>query len=57
MPDRGTRRGTDVLKALVLGARCVFAGRPFHYAASVGEGAAMGLAIAFLKAETLRNMA
>ena len=26
--DRGVRRGTDVLKALALGARAVFIGRP-----------------------------
>ena len=26
--DSGIRRGTDVLKALALGARCVFIGRP-----------------------------
>ena len=36
MMDSGVRRGTDVLKALALGARCVFVGRPFAYAAAVG---------------------
>jgi L-lactate dehydrogenase (cytochrome) len=35
MYDSGIRRGTDVLKALALGARFVFLGRPFLYAAAV----------------------
>ena len=35
MIDSGFRRGTDVLKALALGAKFVFVGRPFNYAASV----------------------
>jgi len=26
--DGGVRRGTDVLKAIALGAKCVFVGRP-----------------------------
>ena len=36
MIDSGIRRGTDVLKALALGAKFVFVGRPFNYAAIVG---------------------
>src|SRR6185437_12659164 len=36
MLDGGVRRGTDVLKALALGAKFVFAGRPFAYAAAIG---------------------
>jgi len=35
MVDGGFRRGTDVMKALALGAHLVFVGRPFLYAASV----------------------
>ena len=35
MMDSGVRRGTDVLKALALGATFVFVGRPFLYAAAV----------------------
>ncbi|WP_293196613.1 alpha-hydroxy-acid oxidizing protein [Ottowia sp.] len=35
MIDSGFRRGTDVLKALALGAAFVFIGRPFNYAAAV----------------------
>ncbi|MGO8528633.1 alpha-hydroxy-acid oxidizing protein, partial [Rhizobium ruizarguesonis] len=33
--DGGFRRGSDVLKALALGARMVLVGRPFNYAAAV----------------------
>ena len=35
--DGGVRRGTDILKALCLGARGVFLGRPFLYAAGYGK--------------------
>ena len=31
MFDSGIRRGADVCKALALGARCVFVGRPYCY--------------------------
>lgn len=34
--DSGVRRGTDVLKALALGARAVFLGRPVHWALATG---------------------
>lgn len=40
--DGGVRRGTDVLKAMALGARAVLAGRPFFYALAIsGEAAAL----------------
>lgn len=35
MIDGGFRRGTDILKAIGLGARFVFVGRPFNYAATL----------------------
>lgn len=35
--DGGIRRGTDVVKALCLGARGVGLGRPFMYALTYGE--------------------
>ncbi len=36
--DGGIRRGTDVVKCLALGAKCVFVGRPAIYSnASEGE--------------------
>ena len=57
MLDSGVRRGTDVLKALALGARCVFVGRPFNYAASVAGPAGVAHAMALLREEVLRDMA
>ena len=36
MLDGGIRRGTDIIKALALGAKFIFVGRPFLYAAAVG---------------------
>ncbi len=57
MLDSGVRRGTDVLKALALGARMVFVGRPFAYAASVAGAAGVARAIALLKNEILIDMA
>ncbi len=57
MLDSGVRRGSDVLKALALGARCVFLGRPFNYAAAVGGAAGVDHAISLLEQEVSRNMA
>ncbi|MCJ2134204.1 alpha-hydroxy-acid oxidizing protein [Methylobacterium sp. J-026] len=56
MIDSGFRRGTDVLKALALGASFVFVGRPFLYAASLGGSPEVEGAIAILKDEVGRNM-
>lgn len=57
MIDSGFRRGTDVLKALALGAKFVFIGRPFNYAASVAGEAGVRRGIALLRDEVSRNMA
>ena len=57
MFDSGVRRGTDVLKALALGAKFVFLGRSFGYAASVGGEAGVRHAIDILRVELLRDMA
>jgi L-lactate dehydrogenase (cytochrome) len=57
MLDSGVRRGTDVLKALALGARFVFVGRPFNYAAALGGEAGVRRAIAILAAEISTDMA
>jgi L-lactate dehydrogenase (cytochrome) len=51
MADSGFRRGTDVLKALSLGAKCVFIGRPFNYAAAVAGADGVTHAIALMKNE------
>ena len=56
MLDSGVRRGTDVLKALALGARCVFVGRPFNYAATVAGQRGVAHAIALITEEVRRNM-
>ena len=56
MVDSGFRRGTDVLKALALGARFVFVGRPFNYAAAIGGEAGVRHAIDLLASEVQRNM-
>ncbi len=57
MLDGGIYRGSDVLKAMALGASCVFVGRPFNYAACVAgyDGVAHGIDL--LKKEVWRNMA
>jgi L-lactate dehydrogenase (cytochrome) len=56
MMDSGIRRGTDVLKALALGAQFVFVGRPMNYAAAIGGEAGVRHAIELLRAEVLRDM-
>ncbi|EHK67626.1 alpha-hydroxy acid oxidase [Achromobacter arsenitoxydans] len=56
MLDSGVRRGTDVLKAMALGARCVFVGRPFNYAATVAGQRGVAHAIALIAEEVRRNM-
>ncbi len=57
MLDGGVRRGSDVLKALALGAKFVFIGRPFNYAAAIGGEAGVLHAVNLLKEEIHRNMA
>jgi 4-hydroxymandelate oxidase len=49
--DGGVRRGTDVLKALCLGARGVLIGRPFLYALAVGGADAVTTMLAMLREE------
>ena len=55
--DGGFRRGSDVLKAIALGARMVLVGRPFNYAAAVAGEAGVQHAIALLRDEVDRNLA
>ena len=57
MLDGGIRRGTDVLKALALGAHFVFIGRPFLYAAVVAGEAGVQRALTLLRDEVDRDMA
>ncbi len=56
MIDGGFRRGTDIVKALALGAKFVFVGRPFLYAATVGGQAGVAKAAAILMDELHRNI-
>ncbi|HET7160065.1 MAG TPA: alpha-hydroxy acid oxidase, partial [Burkholderiales bacterium] len=57
MLDSGVRRGTDVLKALALGAHFVFVGRPFLYAAAIAGEPGVRHAVKLLREEIDRNMA
>jgi len=52
--DSGIRRGTDILKSFALGAKFAFVGRPFNYAAILGE-AGVNHAIGLLRAEVSRD--
>ena len=56
MIDSGFRRGTDILKALALGADYVFIGRPFNYAAAIAGEAGVDHAIALMMAEVRADM-
>ncbi len=57
MIDGGVRRGTDVLKALALGAEFVFVGRPFLFAAAIGGDTLVRHAAGLLSQEIDRDMA
>jgi L-lactate dehydrogenase (cytochrome) len=57
MLDGGIRRGTDVIKALALGAHFVWIGRPFLYAAVAGGQAGVERAISLLRDEIDRDLA
>ena len=49
--DGGIRRGTDVLKALALGARAVLIGRPYIHGLASGGAAGVAHVLALLRAE------
>jgi L-lactate dehydrogenase (cytochrome) len=57
MIDSGFRRGTDVLKALALGASMVFIGRPFLFAAAYAAEPGVRHAISLLSREIDKDMA
>ena len=56
--DGGIRRGTDILKAIALGATAVGLGRPFLYGLSAGYGeAGVRRVVSILRDELVSNMA
>jgi L-lactate dehydrogenase (cytochrome) len=57
MMDGGIRRGTDILKALALGAQFVFVGRPILYATAIGGDVGLLHVVKLLREEVGRDMA
>lgn len=55
--DGGIRRGTDIVKALALGAKAVGIGRPYLYGLAAAGEAGVTKAITILSDELRRNMA
>ena len=55
--DGGVRRGTDVIKALCLGATAVMVGRAYLFGLGAGGEAGVDRALELLSAEIRRNMA
>jgi 4-hydroxymandelate oxidase len=55
--DGGIRRGTDVLKALALGANAVLIGRPYLFGLSVGGAAGVTKVVTILQTELQMAMA
>ena len=54
--DGGIRRGSDVVKALCLGARAVLVGRAYAYGLGAGGGAGVARAIEILRSEVVRTL-
>ncbi len=55
--DTGIRTGTDILKALALGARAVFIGRPILYGLACGGQDGVNRVLEILKRELTYDMA
>jgi 4-hydroxymandelate oxidase len=55
--DGGIRRGTDVLKALALGADAVLLGRPYMHALAAGGALGVARALALLRDEFIAALA
>lgn len=54
--DSGVRCGADVLKAVALGARCVFVGRPYAYGLAIGGEEGVKHVLRSLCGDFLMNM-
>ncbi|OYV39321.1 MAG: hypothetical protein B7Z80_07610 [Rhodospirillales bacterium 20-64-7] len=57
MIDSGFRRGTEILTALALGARFVFIGRPFLFAAAIAGESGVSHGISLMQKEIETDMA
>jgi len=54
--DGGIRRGSDIVKALCMGARAVLIGRAYAYGLGAGGGAGVTRAIDILRTDVVRTM-
>ena len=54
--DSGIRRGSDIVKALCLGARAVLVGRAYAYGLAAAGGPGVARAIDILRADVIRTM-
>ena len=54
--DGGIRRGSDVVKALCLGARAVLVGRAYAWALGAAGGPGVARAIEILRTDVIRTM-
>ena len=54
--DGGIRRGSDIVKAIALGARAVLVGRAYIYGLGAGGGPGVRRAIEILRADLLRTL-
>ncbi|HLY03791.1 MAG TPA: alpha-hydroxy acid oxidase [Candidatus Cybelea sp.] len=54
--DGGVRRGSDVVKAICLGARAVLVGRAYAYGLGAAGGAGVGKAIEILRSGVIRTL-
>jgi L-lactate dehydrogenase (cytochrome) len=54
--DGGIRRGSDIVKALCLGARAVMVGRAYAYGLGAAGGAGVARAIEILHADLIRSL-
>jgi L-lactate dehydrogenase (cytochrome) len=54
--DGGIRRGTDIVKAICLGARAVLCGRAYAYGLGAGGEAGVSRAVQILRSDLVRTL-